>query len=163
MVYSFIGQPATGKTTLAKMLRQHFIDRQVTPVFLDGDELRKIFGNSFKPEHFTKEYREEHARVLHRFVKYMVEQGLIVITATVSPYRHLREELKTLTQTVELYVHKSDIREREQFNVKDYEMPLEYYIDIDTTNKTPEQSFQQVLESLNRTLDVPWIHGKLVG
>jgi adenylylsulfate kinase-like enzyme len=151
MVYSFIGQPCSGKTTLAKMLRNYFIgQRKITPAYLDGDELRNLFGHT-SPEHYTKESREKNAQILNSFIAHLSNQGLIIIKATVSAYRETREELKRATEVIEFYVHKSDTREREAFNVKDYELPLDNFVDIDTTNKTPDESFADVLRAV--TLD----------
>lgn len=131
------------KTTLAKMLRE----AMCSPLYLDGDELRKIFGKSNdNKENFTREYREEQTRILQRFVGYVSDQGINVIIATVNPYRNIREEFKkSRNDVVEIYVHKSDKRARENFNVTDYEPPLENFVDIDTTHDTPDVSFNKVL------------------
>ena len=40
---------------------------------------------------------------------------------------------------VELYVHTTDIRGREQFHVSNYEVPPENYLNIDTTNISVEE------------------------
>ena len=48
----------------------------------------------------------------------------------------MRDSLKETNEVVEIYVHTSEIRGREQNFVKYYEKPTENYIDIDTTNST---------------------------
>jgi hypothetical protein len=36
---------------------------------------------------------------------------------------------------IEVYVHTTDVRGRENFHVENYQSPTEHFIDIDTTNK----------------------------
>jgi adenylylsulfate kinase len=143
MIYTFIGQPASGKTTLAKMLHE----QMPGSVYLDGDELRKIFGKSDPTQHFTREWREEQTRILQRFIAYVADQGVTIIVATVNPYRNIREEFKkSRKDVVEIYVHKTDERQRESYNVIDYEAPLENFIDVNTTGHTPVESFNQLMD-----------------
>ena len=47
---------------------------------------------------------------------------------------------------VEVYVHTSETRGREDFFVKEYGQPTENYLDIDTTNKSIEESTKKVLD-----------------
>ena len=102
MIYWFIGQPECGKTTLAKKLKQVI----PTALYLDGDELRRIFKTNNPVEHFTREWREEQTRILQRFIAHIADQGIIVIIATVNPYRNIREEFKkSRTDILEIYVH----------------------------------------------------------
>jgi len=46
---------------------------------------------------------------------------------------------------VEVYIHTSEIRGRENFFVKEYEAPTENYLSIDTTDESVEDSFIKVL------------------
>ena len=147
MIYWFIGQPACGKTTLAKMFKPSV----PKCLYMDGDDLRKIFGNAYGPEHFTKEYRQQWTRTLQKFVGYIADQGINVVIATVNPYRDIREEFKSSRKdVVEIYVHKTDASQREYFNVSDYEEPLTNFISINTTGHTPEQSLQELAENFAR-------------
>ena len=46
MIYWFTGQPASGKTVLAKALKEHLERKNGNKVFhIDGDELRTLFVN----------------------------------------------------------------------------------------------------------------------
>jgi len=140
MIYWFIGQPESGKTTLAKKLKF----QMPSSLYLDGDELRRIFKTN-NTTHFTREWREEQTRILQRFVAYIADQGITVIIATVNPYRNIREEFKkSRNDILEIYVHKNVERSRESFNAVDYEPPTENFIDIDTTTDTVEESFTKV-------------------
>lgn len=147
MIYWFIGQPATGKSTLSKLFKST-VDKFQHCILFDGDDLRVIFGNAYSKEHFTKEYRMEETRKLQRLIEYLSNQGYAVVISTVNPYREVREEFKKRCEVKEIYVHKSDKRQREKFNVVDYEEPLENFIDIDTTNKTISESFKELNEKL---------------
>jgi adenylylsulfate kinase-like enzyme len=143
MIYWLIGQPGCGKSTLAKLL-QAKIEKCL---YFDGDDLRKIFGNSYSPKHFTREWREEQTRALQRLITYLVDQGFNIIIATVNPYRNVREEFKNSRMDMrEIYIHKTDVRERENFAVSDYEPPLENFIDINTTGHTPEESVEEIVQ-----------------
>ena len=48
----------------------------------------------------------------------------------------------------EIYIHTSEARERDNFAVKGYQAPLENFIDIDTTQDTPEQSLQKIINQI---------------
>lgn len=148
MIYWFIGQPECGKTTLAKKFKE------IMPkaLYLDGDELRKIFKTNNAKKHFTREWREEQTRILQRFVAYIADQGFDVIIATVNPYQNIREEFKkSRNDVMEFYVYKTIPRSRESFNVPDFVAPIENCVDINTTTDTVEESFAKVLEAT--TLD----------
>jgi len=154
MIYWFIGQPACGKTTLAKRFLFYY---QGKCLFLDGDDLRKIFG-AYSAEHFTREYRQQWTQTLQRFVAHIADQGIDVVMATVNPYREIREQFKKSRPDVkEIYVYKTDPRQRENYAVADFEEPLENFIGINTTGRTPEQSIAEIWEKLGLAapLDVP--------
>lgn len=70
-----------------------------------------------------------------------------------------REEFKNLMgdKIVEIYVHTSEERERDHFKSKDYQEPIDNFIDIDTTDVTPEESLVEILIKLkfkNKTHEV---------
>ena len=81
----------------------------------------------------------------------LLREGFDVVVSLVSPYRGQREELKTALDEniIEFYVHTSEPRERDHFRVENYEAPVENFIDIDTTEDTPEQSFEKVLSVIH--------------
>jgi cytidyltransferase-like protein len=79
--------------------------------------------------------------------------GHDVVVSLVAPYKELRESFKkTMSNDItELYVHTTDIRGREQFHTTEYEPPTDNFIDVDTTNTTPETSLDYILKKLQ-----PW-------
>ena len=46
MVIWITGLPGSGKTTIAKQLLERLSSEKSTPIHLDGDELRVLFGSS---------------------------------------------------------------------------------------------------------------------
>ena len=146
MIYWLTGQPGHGKTVLSKMLKQYIELKENTTVFnIDGDDLREILTN----KDYSKQGRENNIKTAHSIARYLANQGFDVIVSLVSPYRELREEFKSLGNITEIYVHTTEIRGREQFHVEDYEPPLSNFIDIDTTNQTPEQSLSTILNYIH--------------
>jgi adenylylsulfate kinase len=142
MIYWLTGQPGHGKTVLSKMLKQYIELKENTTVFnIDGDDLREILTN----KDYSKQGRENNIKTAHSIARYLANQGFDVIVSLVSPYRELREEFKSLGNITEIYIHTTEIRGREQFHVEDYELPLSNFIDIDTTNQTPDQSLNTIL------------------
>lgn len=149
MIYSFTGQPHAGKTTLAKHLKNvlEFNNPEKKVFIIDGDDLRKILNNkdyseAGRRDNISKAYAI--ARYLHKDDEYDV------ILAVVSPFRDLREDLKLDNNVVEVYVHTSDIRGRENFHVSNYEEPLIDFISIDTSGVDEMTSVNELLEKIKQ-------------
>ena len=139
MIYWFTGQPAHGKTVLAKKL--HYIKPDA--FMIDGDDMRELFAN----KDYSIKGRVENVGTAQRIAHYLHNQGKDVIVALVAPYIDQREDFKKLVgieNMVEFYVHTSEPRERDHFKAIAYVPPASDFVDIDTTNDTPEQSFEIV-------------------
>jgi adenylylsulfate kinase len=150
MIFFFTGQPHAGKTTLAKHLKTALTLRNPVKLvyMVDGDDLRRIINN--------KDYSEQGRRInigqAIAIAKYLDDANYDVIVSLVSPYKDLREELKASADVVEIYVHTTDVRGRENFHVKDYEPPTENFIDIDTTGVDELISLNELLTKLETLL-----------
>mgnify|MGYP003140449026 CR=1 FL=1 len=131
------GQPASGKTTLANLL----LDKIDKSYNVDGDDLRNLFQN----KDYSREGRFANIRLGMSISGYLISKGLFPIVSLVSPYRELREEFKAKYEVLEVYLHTTEIRGREDFHVKDYEPPIENFLDIDTTNQTEKESTDAIL------------------
>ena len=147
MIYWFTGQPGSGKTTLAKKL-QMWLQTDKTnwrkSVFhIDGDQLRELFPNT----DYTKEGRERNIRKAMDIAKYLHSTGHDVVVSLVSPYLHLREELKSECKVQEIYCHTKKMRGRENFFALDYEPPIEFYMDLDTS-ESPDNTFNKLIKIL---------------
>ena len=149
MIYSFIGQPHSGKTTLANHLKTVLNnanpDRDV--YILDGDLLRKVLDN----KDYSEYGRRKNISTAHAIARYLDStENFDVIIAMVSPYLDLREKLKLeANEIIEIYVHTDDIRGREKFHVENFEKPEQYFIDIDTTDVDEITSLNELLNKID--------------
>ena len=143
MIYWFTGQPAHGKTVLAKALYDALGDQ---PFMIDGDGMRELFSN----KDYSIKGRVENIATAQRISHYLHNQGKDVIVALVSPYIDQREDFKTLLgdNIKEIYVHTSEPRERDHWKAIAYISPQENYINIDTTDDTPEESLQKIINQI---------------
>jgi adenylylsulfate kinase-like enzyme len=149
MIYNFIGQPHAGKTTLAKHLRTALeINYKFQKVYMiDGDKLRDLFKN----KDYSEAGRRKNIERAYSIARYLdsISPFNDVIIAVVSPFLDLREELKEATEVVEIFVHTTNIRGRENFHVADFENPITNYIDIDTTDVDEFTSVNELLNKLD--------------
>jgi len=148
MIYNFIGQPHAGKTTLALHLKN--VLEKVNPekkVFLvDGDILRKIINN----KDYSEQGRRQNITTAYNIARYLdADDDKDVIIAVVSPFFDLREKLKLESNAIEIFVHTTNIRGRENFHVENYEFPETNFIDIDTTDVDELTSVNELLEKIN--------------
>ena len=114
MIYWFTGQPAHGKTVLARMLKEALPKAYC----IDGDDMRELFSN----KDYSIKGRVENVGTAQRIAHYLHNQGHDVIVSLVSPYIDQREEFKKLMgdNVKEIYVHTSEPRERDNFIAIEY-------------------------------------------
>lgn len=147
-IYWFTGQPAHGKTVLAKKLVT-FLETEKRnwrkSVFhLDGDDLRELTVN----KDYSPEGRVNNIRNAQMIAEYCYKNDCDVVVSLVAPYKWLRDEFKErigLDNFYEFYVHTTEPRERDHFHAPDYEPPTEHFLDLDTTDDTPDESFTKVI------------------
>jgi len=146
MIYWFTGQPGAGKTVLAKALQDRLEWMRRDVFHIDGDDLRDLIQN----KDYSKEGRIKNIELAQSIAKYLHNKNNNVVVSLVSPYLDIRERFKQdmSANIVEIYVHTTDIRGREQFHVPDYEVPMSNFISIDTTGKTDIESFKHLLTQL---------------
>jgi len=143
MIFWFTGQPSHGKTVLAKKL----FEAKLLDYHIDGDDLRALTNN----KNYGIEGRVSNVATAQKIALYLHNQGEDVVVSLVSPYLDQREEFKELVgleNIVEFYVHTTEPRERDHFAVEGYQSPRENFVDIDTTEDTPEQSFKKILDAI---------------
>lgn len=87
-VYWITGLSGAGKTTIGKLLYQKVKDKEANTVFLDGDVLRKVFGDDLG---YTKEDRKKCAMRYSRLCALLAVQGINVICCTISMFDSVRE------------------------------------------------------------------------
>ena len=140
MIYWFTGQPAHGKTVLANMLK-----KELPNAFrIDGDDMRELFTN----KDYSIKGRVENVGTAQRIAHYLHNQGHDVIVSLVAPYIDQREDFKKLLgdDIIEFYINTSEPRERDHFKAIAYVPPTENFVDIDTTEDTPEESFKKIIK-----------------
>ena len=144
MIIWFTGQPGSGKTTLANELilnlRRDFPDKKL--INIDGDDLRSISKN----KDYSKEGRIKNISTAISIMRFLANKNYICVVSIVAPYKFLRDELKDEFPFIEVYLHTSEIRGREQFFADDYEKPDDNNnIKIDTGLLSIEESLDEVL------------------
>ena len=143
MIYWFTGQPCAGKTVLANMLKEEHLPNAFR---IDGDDMRELFSN----KDYSIKGRVENVGTAQRISHYLHNQGHDIIVSLVSPYIDQREDFKTLLgdDIKEIYVHTTEIRERDHFAAIAYTPPYENYIDINTNFDTPIESLKKILSEI---------------
>lgn len=141
-IYYLIGQPGAGKTTLAKYLCEHILSNVH---HIDGDDLRNLTQN----KDYSEKGRRNNIELAQTMAKLSLKDGKNVVMSIVSPFKDLRDNFKKELndKVIEIFVHTTDIRGREEYHVKDYQKPTENYIDIDTTNKSILESITTITSS----------------
>ena len=143
MVIWLTGQPGSGKTTLANSLIESLEkdNPNIKIINLDGDDLRNINKN----KDYSKEGRIKNISTAISIVRFLANKDYICIVSIVAPYRFLRDELKNEFPFLEVYLYTTEIRGREDFFAKDYEIPLGDHLAIDTGKLNIEESRDEIL------------------
>lgn len=141
MIIWLTGQPGSGKTTICEEILRL---RDYRVFHIDGDDLRDLFEN----KDYSESGRRKNIELAQQIAQYLHNQGKDVLVSLVSPYKDQRDKFKEKMgdNMVEVYLHTTEIRGREEFFVKEYEKPTERYLSINTTNETVEESTKKVLE-----------------
>jgi len=99
------GLSGAGKSTIATAVGHELRRRGVRVEVLDGDEVRQ---NLSKGLGFTREDRDTNIRRIGYVAKLLSRNGVAVITAAISPYRGVRDEVRReIGAFVEVYVKAS--------------------------------------------------------
>jgi adenylylsulfate kinase len=103
----FTGLSAAGKSTIANAVDYKLNQRRFHTYLLDGDNVRHGLNKSLG---FSAEDRAENIRRIGEVGKLMVDAGLIVCTAFISPYRRDRDAVRetiTAGHFIEIFVDAS--------------------------------------------------------
>lgn len=87
-VYWITGLSGAGKTTIGKILYEKMRETYPNTVFLDGDTMRKVFGDDLG---YTREERIKCAMRYSRLCAMLEEQDLNVICCTISMFDCVRD------------------------------------------------------------------------
>lgn len=160
----FTGLSGAGKTTICEHLLPLLEARGLKFEVLDGDVVRT---NLSKGLGFSKEDRDINIRRIGFVCNLLTRNGIIAISAAISPYRSIRNENRNLIgHFVEVYVEcplavceERDVKglyakarsgEIKEFTgISDpYEPPEKPEIVCRTSEQSPERSAQHVIEKL---------------
>src|SRR5712692_2957177 len=98
----FTGLPCSGKSTLAELVGAELRKRGRFVEILDGDEVRKSLTKGLT---FSREDRDENIRRIGFVCRLLTRNGVIAISAAISPYRATRDEIRRLIGSfVEVHV-----------------------------------------------------------
>lgn len=104
-VYWITGLSGAGKTSIGKLLYENMKPKYPNTVFLDGDVLRKVFGNDLG---YTRGERIKCAMRYARLCKMLWEQDLNVICCTISMFDDIRDwNRQNIANYREIYVRVS--------------------------------------------------------
>lgn len=101
-VYWITGLSGAGKTTVGRMFYGKLKAESPGTVFLDGDELRRVFGDDLG---YTKEDRRKCAMRYARLCAMLQGQGLNVVCCTISMFEGVREwNRENIPDYTEVYI-----------------------------------------------------------
>ncbi len=93
VVLWFTGLSGAGKSTLAHAVEEDLHQRNCRTFVLDGDNVRHGLSSNLG---FSEADRRENIRRVGETAKLMMEAGVIVLTAFISPFREDREAVRNL-------------------------------------------------------------------
>lgn len=168
----FTGLSGSGKSTISEIIDREFTERGIKHEILDGDVVRT---NLSKGLGFSKEDRDINIRRIGFVCHLLSRNGVVAISAAISPYRNIRDENRQLIgDFVEVFVDAS-VETCEQRDVKGlykkarageikeftgisdpYEAPLNPEVVCHTDRETPEESAQKILQKLRDLGYIEW-------
>ena len=160
----FTGLSGAGKSTLANLIAADMRDCGMKVEILDGDVVRT---NLSKGLGFSKEDRDTNIRRIGWVCEVLSRNGVVAIAAAISPYREIRDELRSkIANFVEIYIEapievlaERDVKglykkalagEIKNFTgVSDpYEPPLHAEVVCNSATETVEQSKVKIMTRL---------------
>lgn len=101
-VYWITGLSGAGKTTIGRLFYEKMKAIYSNTVFLDGDTMRKVFGDDLG---YSQEDRRKCAMRYSRLCAMLQEQGMNVICCTISMFDSVREwNRENICNYKEIYV-----------------------------------------------------------
>ena len=168
IVLWFTGLSGSGKSTLAHALEEKLFQKGCRTFVLDGDNVRHGLNSNLD---FSDSDRTENIRRISEVSKLMMESGLIVMTAFISPISKDRNEARKLISNddfIEIYC-KASLEVCEARDVKGlyklarvgkiknytgvdslYEEPENPELTINTNDETLDNSVSKILNFLEK-------------
>lgn len=168
----FTGLSGSGKSTIANLVEKALFEKGIHTYTLDGDNIRKGINNDLS---FSPEDRTENIRRIAEVSNLMIDAGLVVLAAFVSPYKKDRENIRTIVKDVnfvEIYINTS-VEECERRDVKGlykkarageiknmtgisapYEAPERPDVEIKTEEESIEDSVKRIIDYITPKLNL---------
>jgi adenylyl-sulfate kinase len=171
----FTGLSGAGKSTLSVPCAERLKAAGMKVEILDGDEVRTHLSKGLG---FSKEDRDTNIRRIGFVAELLARNGVVAITAAISPYREIRDEVRQKVTRhgagfCEVYVHcpidvlaERDVKglykkalagEIKNFTgVSDpYEPPESPEVAVDSSKEKVEESVDKIMATLKRLRLVP--------
>jgi adenylylsulfate kinase len=167
----FTGLSGSGKSTLAVQLEAYLHDKGFATYLLDGDNIRSGLNKDLS---FTEEGRVENIRRIGEVSKLMLDAGLVVLSAFISPFKEDREQVRKIVGAenyIEVFVD-TPLEVCEQRDVKGlykraragevknftgidspYEIPENPDVIIKTAEQTIEESIEVLLKFIKQKIE----------
>ena len=163
----FTGLSGSGKSSIASAVEKKLFSLNYATCHIDGDNLRYGLCSDLD---FSNKDRKENIRRVGELSKLFVENGLITLTAFISPFLEDRARARSLLQNddfLEIFVNcpleiceERDVKglynKARNGQIKEftgisspYEPPINPELIIDTSTQTLEESVESVIELLN--------------
>ena len=168
----FTGLSGSGKSTIANVVEQELHKKGIKTYTLDGDNIRKGINKDLT---FVPEDRTENIRRIAEISALMIDAGIVVLAAFVSPYKKDRINIKNVVKDVnfvEIYINTS-VEECERRDVKGlykkarageiknltgisspYQAPENPDIEINTEIENINESVNKILSFIENKLKV---------
>ena len=167
----FTGLSGSGKSTIANAVEQELFKLGIHTYSLDGDNIRTGINKDLS---FSPQDRTENIRRIAETANLMIDAGLVVLAAFVSPYKKDRENIKSIVKDVnfvEIYINTS-VEECERRDVKGlykkarageiknmtgisapYEAPENPDLEIKTETTTVNDAVDKILMAIQKKLN----------
>lgn len=163
----FTGLSGSGKSTIANSLEKALHERGIRTYVLDGDNVRHGLNSDLG---FTDADRVENIRRIGEVAKLMVDAGIVVLTAFISPFQAERAMVRELFEGgefIEIFIDTplevAEFRDPKGLYQKarrgeipnftgigsPYEAPLEPELRIKTSKQSVEQAVDEILKFLD--------------
>jgi adenylylsulfate kinase len=163
----FTGLSGAGKSTLAERVRNALVGQGHRVEVLDGDEIRRNLSDGLG---FSKEDRDANIRRIGFVARILSRNGVVAITAAISPYRTVRDEVRRAHEApfVEVFVEcgveelvrrdpkglyaralRGEIRNFTGIS-DPYEAPIASEIVVSTDRETVDESFARIVDWLRQ-------------